>query len=50
MDDREEEEEESEVGEDLDALTRERILMRMTVVLRMQVTWTAMLKKAKLKV
>ena len=50
MDDQEEEEEESDAGGDLDELTRERISMRTTVVLRMQVTWTVMLKNAKLKV
>jgi len=50
VDDQEEEEEESDAGGDLDALTRERISMTMTVVLRMQVTWTVMSKNAKLKV
>ena len=48
MDDQEEEKEESDAGGDLDALTRERISMTMTVVLRMQVTWTVILKNAKL--
>jgi len=37
-------------GGDFDVVDRERIWMGMTVVLKMQVTWTAMLKNAKLKV
>ena len=39
-----------QAGGDFDVIDRERILMGMTVVLRMQVTWIAMLQNAKLKV
>ena len=49
-DGQEEDEEESDAGGDLDVLTRERIQMRMTVVLRMQLTWTATLKNDTLKI
>jgi len=50
VDDQEEEEEESDAGGDLDVVARERIKMTITVVFRMQVTWTVTLKNAKLKV
>ena len=39
-----------QAGGDFDVTDRERISMGMTVVLRMQVPWTAMLKNVKLKV
>jgi len=39
-----------QAGGDFNVVDRERIWMGMTVVLKMQVTWAAMLKNAKLKV